>query len=106
MEYSNNNIGHFYKSVFPIVSTDIKYLEHYRHKEVQISRLRVGAANVNQRLFILKRHLNGLCNIHVCQVKETIHHLLLECSKEDTSELLRNKVNYKKMNFPLNTFCR
>ena len=56
-----------------------------RHKEVQLSRLRLGVANTNHRLFILKRHLNGLCN--KCQVKETIHHLLLECrpDKEDIS---------------------
>ena len=78
LEY-NNNIGHFYKSVYPIVSTDIKYVEAYRHKEAQISRLRLGIANTNHRLFILKRHLNGLCN--KCQVNETIHHLLLNVIK-------------------------
>ena len=45
------------------MSTDIKYVEAYnRHKEVQISRLRLGEANTNHRLFILKRHVNGLCN--------------------------------------------
>jgi len=89
LEYNNNNKGHFCKSVCPIVSTDIKYVEAYRHKEVQISRLRLGVANTNHRLFILKRHVNGLCN--KCQVKETIHHLLLECNKEDISGILRNK---------------
>src|SRR6218665_1341324 len=87
--YNNDNIGHFYKSVCPIVSMDIKYVEAYRNKEVQISRLRLGVANTNHRLFILKRHVNGLCN--KCQVKETIHHLLLECNKEDISGILRNK---------------
>src|SRR5688572_1242877 len=81
--------GHFNKSIHSIVTTDIKYLEPYRHKEVQISRLRLGMANTNQRLFVMKRHSNGLCD--TCQIKETIDHLLLDCVKEDISELLRNK---------------
>ena len=29
-------------------------------------------------------------------VKETIHHLLIDCDKEDISELLRNKYQYYK----------
>ena len=41
LEYNNNNIGHFYKYVCPIVRTDINYVKAYRHKEVQISRLRL-----------------------------------------------------------------
>ena len=52
MEYNNDTRGHFYKSICPIVSTDIKYLEPYRRKEVQISRLRLGVANTNQRLYM------------------------------------------------------
>ncbi|HMG39082.1 MAG TPA: reverse transcriptase domain-containing protein [Nitrososphaeraceae archaeon] len=88
LEYNDDNRGHFYKSICPIVSTDIKYLEPYRHKEVQISRLRLGVANTNQRLFMLKRHSSGLCD--TCQVKDTIDHLLLDCKKEDISNLLRN----------------
>ncbi|MDW0237614.1 MAG: reverse transcriptase domain-containing protein, partial [Nitrososphaeraceae archaeon] len=55
LEYNNDTRGHFYKSICPIVSTDIKYLEPYRRKEVQISRLRLGVANTNQRLYIIKR---------------------------------------------------
>ena len=55
----------------------------------------------HHRLFILKRHLNGLCN--KCQVKETIHHLLLECNKEDISELLRTKCQLYKDEFSMKT---
>ena len=89
LEYDGDNRGHFYKSICPVVNTSIKYAEPYRHKEVQISRLRLGVANTNQRLFFMKRHANGLCD--KCQVKDTIQHILLECKKEDISELLRNK---------------
>ena len=71
------------------MSTDIQYVDVCRNKEVQVSRLRLRVANTNHRLIILKRHLNDLCN--KCQVKETIHHLLLECNKEDISELLRTE---------------
>ena len=101
LEYSNDNRGHFYKSICPIVSTDIKYLEPYRHKEVQISRLRLGVANTNQRLFIIKRHDDGLCD--TCKVKETIHHLLLDCKKEDISEVLRNKCQLYKHEISVKT---
>ena len=89
VEYSNDNRGHFYKSFCPLVTTSIKYMESYRHKEVQISRLRLGVANTNQRLFLMKRHSNGLCDN--CKVKDTTQHMLLECKKEDISELLKNK---------------
>ena len=57
-----NNIGHFCKSVCPIVSTDIKFVEAFRHKEIQISKLCPGVANTNHRLFTFKRNLNDLCN--------------------------------------------
>src|ERR1043165_7334838 len=101
LEYSNDNRGQFYKSICLIVSTDIKYLEPYRHKEVQISRLRLGVANTNQRLFVIKRHLNGLCD--TCQIRETIHHLLLDCVKEDISELLTNKCQLYKHEISIKT---
>ena len=95
LEYSSDNRGHFYKSICPVVNTSIKYMDpYYRHKEVQISRLRLGVANTNQRLFLMKRHSNGLCDN--CQVKDTIQHLLFECKKEDISDLLRNKCHIYK----------
>jgi len=46
---------HFYKSLCPIVSID--NVDAYSDKEVQISRLGLGVAKANERLFILKRHL-------------------------------------------------
>jgi ribonuclease HI len=87
LEYSSDPSGHFYKTICPNVNTNIKYLDPLRRKEVQISRLRLGVANTNQRLFVMKKHLNGLCD--TCQVKDTIDHLLLDCKKENISELLK-----------------
>ena len=43
----------------------------------------------------------GLCNIY--QVKETIHHLLLECYKEDISKSLRNKCQLYNDDFSIKT---
>ena len=43
---------HFYKSLCPIVSID--NVDAYSDKEVQISRLGLGVAKANERLFILK----------------------------------------------------
>ena len=76
-------------------------LEPDRHMEVHISRLRLGVANTNQRLFIIKRHDDGLCD--TCKVRETIHHLLLDCKKEDISEVLRNKCQLYKHDISIKT---
>ena len=75
--------------------------------------MRLGVANTNQRLFVIKRHLNGLCDtcqiMHLnglcdtCQIRETIHHLLLDCVKEDISELLRNKCQLYKHEISIKT---
>lgn len=100
-EYNADNKGHFYKSICPIVNTYIKYLEPHRHKEVQITRLRLGVANTNQRLFTIKRHSTGLCD--ACQVKDTIYHLLLGCKKHDISMLLRSKCQMYKNEFSVAT---
>jgi len=51
VEY-NINIGQFYESFCSVVSTDIEYVEPHRQNEVQISRLRLGVANTNHRLFV------------------------------------------------------
>jgi hypothetical protein len=87
IEYSNDVCGNFYRAICPTVNKHIKYLDPLRKKEVQITRLRLGVANTNQRLFVMKKHLSGLCN--ECQLKDTINHLLLVCNKEDISERLR-----------------
>ena len=42
----------------------------------------------------MKRHTNGFCD--KCQVKDIIQHILLECKKEDISELLRNTCQVSK----------
>ena len=43
------------------MNTKIKFTDLNRRKEVQISRLRLGKVNLNERLFLIKKHENGLC---------------------------------------------
>src|SRR6218665_1994143 len=76
----------------PEVNTSIKFA-----KEVQISRLRLGKVNLNERLLLMKKHENGLCSF--CKVRENIKHLLLDCNKENISNILRDTCVAYKMDF-------
>jgi ribonuclease HI len=86
--YNSDTKGHHYKSIVPMVDTNIKFHDLNRKKEVQISRLRLGKVNLNERLHFMKRHANGLCNL--CKVTESVNHLLLACRKEDICNRLRD----------------
>src|SRR6218665_4225135 len=68
-----------------------------KRKEIQISRLRFGKANLNERLLLMKKHENGLCSL--CKVRENIKHLLLDSNKENISNILRNACVAYKMGF-------
>jgi ribonuclease HI len=99
IEYNIDNKGKFYKTICPIVSTNIKFSDPYRIKEVQISRLRLGVAITNKRLFQMRKHPTGLCD--TCKVTESIEHLLLECKKENISTILKDQCNCYKSEFNL-----
>src|SRR6218665_3941984 len=86
------NVGLFVSRV----NTNIKFTDIDRRKEVQISRLRLGKVNQNERL-LMKKHGNGLCSL--CKVRENIKHLLLDCNKENISNILRNTCIAYKMDF-------
>ena len=50
--YDNDSKGRYYKCIFPEVNTSIKFADIDRRKEVQISRLRLGKVNLNERLLM------------------------------------------------------
>jgi len=104
-EYSSDQRGRFYKALYPTVSTDIKYLEYQnRKKEVQLTRLRLGHVNLNNRLYNLKIHPTGLCDM--CNVRETTVHLLLHCQKEHIAKTLREKCTSKNLDVTVkNIIC-
>ena len=62
-----------------------------------MSRLRLGKVNLNERLYLMKKHDSGLCNS--CNVTENIDHLLLTCKKENISDVLRNACAAFKLDF-------
>jgi ribonuclease HI len=101
LEYDIDEKGLFYKNICPNVSTNIKFLDPSRQREVQITRLRLGVALTNKKLFQMGKHPNGFCD--VCQVKETVEHLLLECKKENISTTLKNQCEIYKSDFNLKT---
>ena len=82
------------------MNTNIKFTNVNRRKEVQISRLRLGRVNLNERLLCMKKHENGPCSF--CKVRENIKHLLLDCNKENSSNILRNTCVVYKMDFDIN----
>jgi len=88
-QYTNTNKGNHYKSICPEVSTVVKFTDPCRHKEVQISRLRLGTALTNHRLHKIGKHPDGLCCL--CQVPDTIEHLLLQCNKHNISNILKDQ---------------
>src|SRR6218665_216522 len=95
--YDNNSKGQHYKCICPEVNTNIKFPDLSRRKEVQISRLRLGKVNLNERLLIKKHETHGLCSL--CKVRENIKHFLLDCNKENISTILRNTCIAYKMDF-------
>ena len=57
----------------------MSYSGFNRQDQVIVSRLRIGHSRLNGTLFILGKHPTGQCN--VCEVMETVEHVLLSCRK-------------------------
>ena len=94
-EYDNNSKGKFYKSIEPVVSTDIKYMDTPRKQEVQITRLRLGRVLCNVWLKTIGIIETNLCT--ECQVTEDIDHILTKCKKHNISKVLYEKCLEKKL---------
>lgn len=79
IEYNCEPKGKFYKSIQPVVSTDIKFMDFLRKREVQITRLRLGHILNNKWLKTIGKSPTDLCS--KCQITETIEHLFFDCTK-------------------------
>ena len=55
--YDDNSKSQHYKCICPEVNTNIKFTDIDRRKEVQISRLRLRKANLNERLHLIKKNM-------------------------------------------------
>jgi len=60
----------------------IEFFINPRHKDVVLTRLRLGKCCINAYLHQIGKHPNGLCNS--CNKPETITHFLLECPHNET----------------------
>jgi len=76
-KYENSTTAKNYKILEPKVSRDIKFMCQNRHKEVLITRLRLGMCGLHSYLHKIGKHQTGLCD--TCQVPETVEHYLLQC---------------------------
>src|SRR5678815_2510048 len=66
IEYSLESKGKFYKSIQPLVSTNVKFIDSQRKREVQITRLRMGHILTNVWLKHIGKSPTDLCA--ECQV--------------------------------------
>jgi len=96
-EYDLERKGLFYKNIEPQVSTAIKYIDYPRKREVQISRLRFGHVLSRSWLKTMKKCESDLCP--VCQIPETIEHIILECKNQNISNKLKLKCQEEKVPF-------
>jgi len=78
-----------------LVSTNVKFIDSLRKREVQITRLRMGHILTNTWLKHIGKSTTDLCS--ECQVPETIDHILIACKKHDISKLIFEKCALKKV---------
>ena len=71
--------GRFLFAIQPTVKTKYMCNANNRREESILNRLRVGSCFLNETLYKLNRHANGLCD-H-CKLPETVPHLLLHCTQ-------------------------
>jgi len=102
-EYNDSPTGTHYKKTEPMVSTKIKYQDNPRGREVQITRLRLGRVLLNEWLYRIKHHPDGLCEL--CKTPDTIEHLLLKCNRNDISNRLNRKCDELKLECNITNLC-
>ena len=57
--------------------------------------------DLNERLLLMKKHKDGLCNVY--KVTEYINHVLLQCKKENISVILGVECVLHKEEFSIKT---
>ena len=70
--------GQVYHALFPLDAPNPPVV-HPRKKATTISRLRLQSCFLNQYLFKIGLHPDGMCM--VCRVQESVEHFLLKCAK-------------------------
>ncbi len=76
--WENSSKGSWYYNIVKSVGKKEQFYGRHRKEEVMISRLRMGHTGLNSTLALMGKHENGMCD-----VSETVEHVLFECSKYD-----------------------
>jgi len=67
---------------------NIKFADLKRKEWDSNFKIKIGKSKPEWKTSSYEKHENGLCSL--CKVKENIKHLLLDCFKENISNLLKN----------------
>jgi len=84
-DYSDT--GQFYRDLHPVVGYKIKKVLHPRHKDVQITRLRLGHVRLGENLHIIGKRPDPNCALY--HEPEDVEHFLLECPAQQLHHTLR-----------------
>ena len=84
--WENEATGSHYRSIQRDVSTKVKFLHPSRHKDVVLTRLRLGKCCLNAYLHQIGKHPNGLCNS--CNIPETVTHYRQDAAKRQTAGIV------------------
>jgi len=99
-DYSDT--GQCYRDLHPIVGYKIKSLLRPRHKDVQITRLRLGHVRLGEKLHTIGQRPDPLCA--VCHVLEDVEHFLTDCSaQKQLQDKLRDYCRENSRRFSLKT---
>jgi ribonuclease HI len=98
-QWDNSPDSH-YKQLYPQVSRDLKTSSKDRHKEVQITRLRLGKCKFNHYLHQIQKHSTGLCR-NCNSSPETIEHVFTECNTPLVS-YVKDYCNNHDLSFTIN----
>ena len=99
--YSSSDKSAFYKTLEPAVTTEIKYVDSEKRREVLITRLRLGKCSLNEYLYKIKRHQTGSCDR--CGKPESVKHFLIECNGSELTGFLNAFCTRRHLEFNLST---
>ena len=86
-DWNKNQPINNYKLLENTVSKNIKHTESRRWQQTLITRLRLEACGLNQHLFKIGCHADGLCT--KCNVSETVEHYLITCPHSNVALALK-----------------
>lgn len=99
-EFDASPTGSFIRNLESFVHMRIRFCcSENRHKEVTLSRLRLGKCLLNSYLFKINKHPTGLCD--ACGVLETVEHYLMECAASGLPSVMAEACSRHGLSFNL-----